>query len=364
VRIYQGVFTHEVAASTQVQINLFGYGVEGFTRVLQNTEEALEAHDGGLLHIYTTRSQIEERRKHGGELSASAFLFATVANALQPAGAQNYLIETLPKMSVQYDLLHEDDKTSLEEMREILDLAGLIGMLPDPASFISELRKEFPDGLGIVRAKYVVRYESEAVAAAFQLQDAAAREQIVRETMRHFIAAIYIGMRPTDWAPRLGFAYRDRATFDAFARLGFAAFGNSHINAPLPSWFTKGPSQKVELQTIQKQTLIKLYNVEHSFLDRLKKLYEAIDGLRKHSRAITAESLNKHVKAFIEMSDDLDQFRENAFFAVFDRLVMEGSGGKAPRSSALVLEITQPGGGKVTKVLTAAAPRPASRTNI
>jgi hypothetical protein len=55
------------------------------------------------------------------------------------------------------------------------------------------------------------------------------------------------------------------------------------------------------------------------------------------------------------MADKLNQFRENAFFTVFDRLVHEGSGGKVPRNSSLVLEIT-PQGGKITKVITATKP--------
>jgi len=71
---------------------------------------------------------------------------------------------------------------------------------------------------------------------------------------------------------------------------------------------------------------------------------------------VSADELNEQVREFVEMSDDLNEFRENAFFAVFDRLVHEGSGGRAPRSSSLVLEITPPGGKTVTKVLTAARP--------
>jgi hypothetical protein len=61
------------------------------------------------------------------------------------------------------------------------------------------------------------------------------------------------------------------------------------------------------------------------------------------------------VKEFVEMSDDLNRFRENAFFAVFDRLA-RGSGGRAPRNSSLVLEISTARGKTVTKVLTAARP--------
>jgi hypothetical protein len=359
VRIHKGVFTHAISTSTQTQINLFGFAIGGLTQVLQNTEEALEAHDGGLLHIYTTRTQIEERRRHGGELTASTFLFATVAKALQPEGSREYLIRTLPKMSVQYDLLREDDRTKPDEMRQILDLAALVGLLPDTAGFLDSLRTQFPKGLGKVSAKYVIRYDSDAVPAAFQLADGENRENLRRlamETMRSHIAARYTSMRVVDGMALLGFAYLDPALFGSFVRLGFAGFAQSEVLVTLPAWFTKGPAQRVRLQNFHKQVLIALYNVENTFLNRLVRLDATIDGLRDELEGVSADDLNGQVRAFVQMSDDLNEFRENAFFAVFDRLVHEGSGGKAPRNSALVLEITPQGGKTVTKVLTAARP--------
>ena len=69
--------------------------------------------------------------------------------------------------------------------------------------------------------------------------------------------------------------------------------------------------------------------------------------------AIAAWGLESALKKFVGMSDDLGKFRQNAFFAIFDRLVAEGSGGRAPRNSSLILEITAIGKQKVTKVLTA-----------
>ena len=359
VRIHKGVFTHAISTSTQTQINLFGFAIGGLTQVLQNTEEALEAHDGGLLHIYTTRTQIEERRRHGGELTASTFLFATIAKALQPEGSREYLIRTLPKMSVQYDLLREDDRTKPDEMRQILDLAALVGILPDTAGFLDSLRTQFPKGLGKVSAKYVVRYDSDAVSAAFQLADGENRENLRRlamETMRSHIAARYTSMRVVDGMALLGFAYLDPALFGSFVRLGFAGFAQSEVLVTLPAWFTKGPAQRVRLQNVHKQVLITLYNVENTFLNRLVRLDATIDGLRDELEGVSADDLNGQVREFVQMSDDLNEFRENAFFAVFDRLVHEGSGGKAPRNSALVLEITPQGGKTVTKVLTAARP--------
>jgi hypothetical protein len=359
VRINKGVFTHSISSSTQVQINLFGFAIGGLTQVLQNTEEALEAHDGGLLHIYTTKTQIEERRKHGGELTASTFLFATIAKAFQAEGSREYLVRTLPKMSVQYDLLKEDDKTKPDEMRQILELAALVGILPDTTRFLDQLRNEFPKGLGKVSARYVIRYDSDAVAVAFQLPDGENREnlrRLGRETVRQHIAARFTSLRSTEGMALLGFAYLDSALFESFVRLGFAAFAQSDVLVTLPPWFTKASAQSVRLQNSLKQVLITLYNIENTFLNRLVQLDSTIDALRDERGGISADRLNKQVKEFMQMSDDLNQFRENAFFTVFDRLVHEGSGGKVPRNSSLVLDITPPGGQKVTKVLTAVKP--------
>jgi hypothetical protein len=357
VRINKGVFTHSLASSTQLQVNLFGYGLEGMTRVFQQTEEALEAHDGGLLHIYTTKTQMDQRRKHGGEVTASTFLFATVAKALQPEGAREFLIRTLPKMSVQYDLLVEDDKTSPDEMRKMLELGELMGIV-NAASFTDRLRQEFPGGLGKVTARYVVRYDSEAVNMAFQIKDTpdrATMRALARETMRSYVSARYIGLRRTDWMAPLGFAYASPQTFELYQQEGFAQFAKSHISLTLPAWFTKGAPSRVELRSEARQILTQLYAVEKSFLDRLVKLDTTIDVLRDGG-GVSSDHLNKQVLEFVEMADDLGACRENAFFVVFDRLVQEGSGGKTPRNSALMLEITPPGGEKVHKVLTAVQP--------
>ena len=142
-----------------------------------------------------------ERRKHGGELTESTFLFATVAKDFQAEGSREYLVRTLLKMSVQYDLLKEDDKTEPDEMRQILELAALVGILPDTTRFLDQLRNEFPKGLGKVSARYVIRYDSDAVSAAFQLPDGENREnlrELGRETMRRHIATRYTSLRSTD----------------------------------------------------------------------------------------------------------------------------------------------------------------------
>jgi hypothetical protein len=176
------------------------------------------------------------------------------------------------------------------------------------------------------------------------------------ETIRTFVSTKYIGLPQTSSMALLGFAYADPQTFELFNKLGFATFSNSHISLTLPGWFTKGAPAKVELQKIHKEDLSTLYSVESKFVDRLVNLDATIDGLRDGTQPVSSDALNKETKRFVEMADDLSFGRENTFFIVFDRLVLEGTGGKSGRNTALVLEITPPGGEKVTKVLNAAKP--------
>jgi len=62
-------------------------------RIFQSTDEALEARDGGLLHMHINSTQIEEHRKHGGKLKASTFLIASITKALHPKNPASVKIE-------------------------------------------------------------------------------------------------------------------------------------------------------------------------------------------------------------------------------------------------------------------------------
>lgn len=353
VRIHQGMFTHSVAKSTQIQINLFGYQCEDFTQLLQNTEEAIEAHDGGLLHIYTTKTSIEERKKRGGELTASTFLIAATAKALQPEGVREYLIRTLPKMSIQYDLFHQDDDTQPDEMRQMLEFAEVAGIVHSPDGLLKQLMEEFPQGLGKVNAKYVIRYDSDAVLAAFCLPDHAELSVIIRRMMRSFIATRYVGMPVTNWSARLGFAYSSASLFDQYEKLGFAAFAKSPVTVNLPASHSKGTSQAVALLPEQKHTLASLYSIEDKFIHHYLKLCRSIRGLKDQQTGITVQKLNQQILNLVGLSDDLNEYRQNAFFAVLDHLIQTGNKGTI-RNSSLVLEITPPQSTQtVTKIIPA-----------
>ena len=68
------------------------------------------------------------------------------------------------------------------------------------------------------------------------------------------------------------------------------------------------------------------------------------------------KELQKASKKFVKMADNLDAWRENAFFAVFDGLVHLEAGSKARRESAMTISIKPPEANQaVRKVLQAGA---------
>lgn len=356
VQINKGVFTHSLTTSTHLQVNLFGFSIERFVRVFQETTDVLEAHEGGLLHVYTTKTGLEQRRKHGGALTASTFTFSTVARVPQPEGTKEFLLRTLPKMSADYDFLKEDDKTTPNELRNILELAELLGIV-DIETLMDQLRVQFPNGLGKVSAKYVVRYDGDAAASAFLIQDGPKREnmrRIATEALRTFVSTKYTSMPKTHHLALLGFAYRAPALFEKFNELGPPNFVKTSFEITIPDWFTKGSPLRETLTKQVMEPLVTLYLNEKEFIKRLVELDDVIDKLRD-GFAVSIEDLNKAVKRLVEMGDNLDFGRENSFLMVFDRLILEGSAGRVPRKSALVLEITPPGGEKVTKVIPSAS---------
>jgi hypothetical protein len=85
------------------------------------------------------------------------------------------------------------------------------------------------------------------------------------------------------------------------------------------------------------------------------KLDEILDRALKEKKPIPLDELKKAARKFAEMADDLDEWRENAFFAIFDKVVEAALKkvlrDKPARESAMVLEIRPDGKNKVTKAL-------------
>ncbi len=371
VRIHRGVLTHNLTKSAQLQVNVLGWSFDRLVKVVQNSEHSIEAQPGGLLHVFTSAVSIEQRktiqdRDKFKETVASRFLLKTAAASIQPEGdaaaaidprTKSYLMHTLRSMAVDYDLTYEDERTKAEELTLYLQFARLMGLLPHladgtdaVAALARQLNEQFPKGLGKVSVKSVVRYDDQSVRNAFLFSGDTLRA-LAQETMRAFIAARFTGMSQRDWAARIGFAYQSQ-------KLADASRNNELVNKPwsvtLPPWFTRSAPQKVELTQPIKQVLDSLFRMEKRYLDRLVAFDQLIDQVQKEKTAVPRDELEKASREFGEMADDLDKWRENAFFAVFDRLVQVGSGGKGRRDSVMILEIQPPGSEIIRKILTSA----------
>jgi hypothetical protein len=123
----------------------------------------------------------------------------------------------------------------------------------------------------------------------------------------------------------------------------------------LPEWFTGGEAVKVALSSSDIQLLVTLCNIENRYADRLVKLDKVLDRSLKEKKPIPLDELKEAARKFAEMADDLDEWRDNAFFAIFDKIV-EAALNKSPRDkpareSAMVLEITPDGKKGVRKAL-------------
>jgi hypothetical protein len=363
IRVNRGILTHNLTKSAQIQINALGWGYKGIVELVQNAQHAIETEAGGLMHVYTIDTYIKQKKEQGKkfkETLQSNFLFRAIGETFQPTGdadaaidpkTKQFVIKTLRNMAVEYNLQQEDEKTDPQELTQYLSLAEFLGLIPNRERMVEELRQQFPSGLGKVKIDYVVRYDNQAVRSAFTLSGDDLRNN-ARQAMRQFIGAKYIGMRDKDWAARVGFAYLDPQFYSLYKQ-GFTALLAEGKAVTLPAWYTKTSALKVGMEPSDRTRVLTLFNVEKSYLDRLVKLDIVIDKATSGGTSISMKELADASHEFIKKADDLDEIRENSFFAIFDRLVQEGGSGKGRRESAMILEITSPGKDKVVKYLMA-----------
>jgi hypothetical protein len=159
-------------------------------------------------------------------------------------------------------------------------------------------------------------------------------------------------MKQTAQLARVGFAYLSPSLHEVFDKEGFTAL-SQFKTVTLPAWFTRGEPLKVSLLPSDIQFLITLCNIEKSYADRLVKLDKVLDRALLDKKPIPLDELNESTRKFVEMADDLDEWRENAFFAIFDKIIQSALKNTqqipAARESAMVIEITADGKNKVTK---------------
>ena len=215
-------------------------------------------------------------------------------------------------------------------------------------------QNQFPNGFGEVSVNYVVRYDDQTVRNAFTLSGEELKNWASR-TIRQLMAAKYTGMREVDWMARVGFAYLNKQFADIYYKEGFTAFRAKAKSIILPAWFTGGVQfSEVSLSDANRSAIMRLYDIEKKYVERLNKLDILIDKCLKQGVPVPVDDLAKASRDFVGMADDLDSVgRENCFFIAFDKLAEVGSSGKWHRESALILTIKSTDGKEVTKYLMA-----------
>jgi hypothetical protein len=154
-------------------------------------------------------------------------------------------------------------------------------------------------------------------------------------------------MKQTNWLARVGFAYLSPTLHEIFDKEGFTAVQQLKT-VTLPGWFTKGAPMQASLSSSDTQFLVTLCFLERKYADRLVKLSKTLG-----KKPVSQKDLADAAKKFVDMSDDLNEWRENAFFAIFDRLVQEAlqnaNDSRQFRQSSMILEVTTPGAKRAIK---------------
>jgi hypothetical protein len=353
LRINQGVLSHQLTKSSQLQINVFNWETKRIVDVLAQTLNSVEVQPTGLVNVFTTTASIQERTTKKSYSLESNFVMNLVGEAARPsAGATpqdlaqgKYLVATVRKFGVTYNFGVTQNLTSASQLTHLLQLAQQVRLIKDAAATAASLDAQFSKGLGTVSASYVVNYDGDGILDAFQAEQGAALQAIVRDTCRHLVGVHLVSTANDGDLQNIGFAYIAGTDYTTLIQDGFAAFMNANATLQLPSWAPGGPRQVFLPATSSiRRNLLNLYQVETLTANRLDNLDVTVNKARTRSVPVQESDLEDAARAFVEESAPLDAWGcENTFFGVFDAFIEIGSNGKTHRESTLILQITPPG---------------------
>jgi hypothetical protein len=380
VKVRSAELTRALKTSAHAHINVMGWTFESLVTMVQEPKHTVVAQPGGLLHVFATKTSIEQIKKSGRafkETVASKFLLQTAASTFQPEGdsskaidpkTRKFLVRTLDRMAVEFGLSFDDERTKADELTFYLQFANLLGLIPSVAvgsemtvsGLVDQLNRQFPGGLGHVSVKYVVRYDDRSVRTAFLLNDPEL-SNVARAALRQFVSMINLTKSRSPSSAEVALAFTVGRQ-DLAQRSNEGRLVNASVGFILPSWFTRSAPRELPFPRQLTPRLDVFFNTERRFVAKLAALDAVMDRLERNSHLpesarepMPEKELNKATADFVSFGDDTDSFAEGAFFVVFDRLIQEGSRGKASRKTAMVLEI-QPEGSTdvVRKILTSA----------
>lgn len=373
VQVIKGVFSSELRNSLTVKFNVLGFGSEGLVTLFQRSEEALEPREGGLLHVYTSETYVDRKHKSGGKFKEevdSKFLVQAVGESFQKEGtsARPYAIDVLRSMTSSYDLFQSDDDTTPEELTEYLRLASELGLLDqEPRHYVEELVKACGGNLGKVQLTYRVGFDVIALHSAFQFAgdatdpDGGVLGRLARRAMRDFLWRKFAASgKVTDWFPRVAFAYASDVFYKLYRQ---HALTSERRGVTLPSWFTGGAAQQVNLRPDPDMPLLeRIFKFEDEMVDGLLAVDAQVDALDNLPPGGTVDwnKLNAAILLMVKAAGKVAQYDDSCFPVILDRLIKISTNGTAKRNSTVLLEVTPTKGdqaGKSVKRILASGPK-------
>ena len=354
VVVNEGILTHELKESTQIQIAVFGWSFKRLVELVSKTEFSIDARPTGLVELFTTEVAIKQREERTGrdkikEVLESNMLMRLTGEVFRPDDEQTTetrerkraLARVLSRMGASYTFFASDDLTTAEELTDYLGLGEMLGLVASAREFTADLQGQFPNGFGKVTAQYVVTYDDEGIRDAFSHSSGEALREMVKATCRQLAGAALTASRKRHLAT-LGFAYLDPANARRFYNGGFTMLRDDSTPVLLPRRWTRGSAEVVQMpaRSVPRQALISLFHKENDLADALVDLDELIDRARNNRVPVTVDQLEKATRRFLDNAASVDGWvGMNTFFGIFDRFIHEGGSGKRRRDSSLILEI-------------------------
>ncbi|MEO8592664.1 MAG: hypothetical protein ABI759_05045 [Candidatus Solibacter sp.] len=377
VKVIKGAFSTELRNSMNVKFNVLGFGSEGLVTLFQRSEEALEPRDGGLLHVYTSETYVERKRKSGGKFKEEVdakFLVQAVGESFQKEGAsvKPYAIEVLRSMTSSYSLFQSDEKTRSAELIEYLRLANEVGLLDqEPRQYVEELVTACGGDLGKVQLTYRVGFDAATLHSAFKFvgdagdPDGGELGVNARQAMRGFIWRKFgASGKATSWFPRVAFAYAS----DVFYRLYRQhTLTSEPRGVTVPSWFSGWPTPtQVNLRPSPDLDLLdRLYRFEDRMVAGLLAVDAQVEALDQLPPGGTVDwkKLDSAIRKLVDAAGKVAEYDDSIFPVILDRLIQLSTKGTAKRDSTLLLEVTPTtgplAGQKITRILASGPKNPA-----
>ncbi len=364
VKLNNGILTHKITRQSKFSVNVVGVGLhssqEGFDRLITQAEQQIVP-DNGLLTIHTTLDMTKEKeRKRNGERVYTNLLLRLLGESTGALdfdkGNQVYLIDTITKMSANYQLVINDPSTTQQELAQYLSFADDFGLAASDDAAINELVPLLPldaqGNFGNVSLTYKVLFAADGLAALFNRPFDDIDELNVRRTMRLIVLGNYIGKE--DSLVRKAWCYWTPAIYELWREQQTQFFNHSSLHfdpiAPSPLKNLPAPKNGVTLDHLELFSVNVLYSIEDSLVKGLRALDKLVQTKAKKSPRDFEKAMGDFGSALTSY-DGLDE-GDNTVFAVFDKLIQLYAGPGPHRNSSLEIQSTL-NGKSVTKMLVA-----------